>query len=117
MYVYATIVCSYNIVGTAISGCSNVGGSLFLLRALQKGKFVDHVCLAKVKCKDVPGSLINITCEKGYKVNVLKALDQCQVCEGKYECWMFVGNVHCLAFLSFVDVVMYNHCMLSFVCS
>ena len=81
--------CIPGFVGRAIGGCTNIHARLYFIKALRIGVNTGTMCTARFKCKDLvtkpmTPSLVKITCEKGYEVDLTRALDHCQVCKGEW---------------------------------
>lgn len=75
---------------------------MFFIRAFQRNKKTSPRCVANIKCRDMvsetSSDLVQLRCEKGYKVNVSHALDHCRVCEGRWlsvQSWVTYIQLKC----------------------
>jgi len=72
----------YSSLGRAVGGCTNVHANLFFIRTYHTAKSFKQLCVTAFKCENVKRSLVKITCEKGYEIDITNALDHCRVCQG-----------------------------------
>lgn len=69
-----------------MGGCTNVRATMYFIRTFSRDRKPSgtRLCTNRVHCDAVPDqrSLVKLTCEKGYQVNLKYSRDYCQLCEG-----------------------------------
>lgn len=75
-------------VGRSIGACTNVRSTMYFIRSFMRSRQprVDR-CTNQVKCEEQKNatSLVKLSCERGYQINLKYARDYCMLCEGECD--------------------------------